>query len=116
MVLPDHEERHGEHDMSSGACLVYRNIVFPLAYEAVEDDAVLIGCLEVVIWYLRGANRLFLTLAYEAVEDMAANVETNWISKCHRHNIGDSYRDEDLKEEGRRKKERKKATVVVLAK
>ena len=69
----------------------------------------------------RGANRLFLTLAYEAVEDMAANVETNWISKCHRHNIGNPYRDEDLKEEGRRRegeegKERKEATVMVLPK
>ena len=59
--------------MTGGARLVDRNIVFPLAYETVQD--------------------------------VAADVETNWIRKRHSNHIGNPYGDEDLKEEGRRKKE-----------
>ena len=61
-------------------------------------------------------RNIVFSLAYETVQDVAADVETNWIRKRHSHDIGNPYGDEDLKEEGRRKKERKKerkkATVV----
>ena len=50
-------------------------------------------------------RNIVFSLAYETVQDVAADVETNWIRKRHSHDIGNPYGDEDLKEEGRRKKE-----------